>query len=81
MPNRQASQHRYMNCSITTDWFASNSMPEQSHMRFEASYSVCPDSINADPWQEFLSAVFDSGEHAAANALAQAKKSIFSKSR
>lgn len=70
------ASHRYKGCSITTHSFESMSIPALKHRRFEASYSVVPDTANEQSWQQFSKSVFDTGEHAEANALVEAKASI-----
>ena len=41
-----------------------------------ASFSVAPDDVRSDSWQQFPAARFDTRTRAAANALSEAHRSI-----
>jgi hypothetical protein len=76
----------YRGCSITTRWvevgiappdlLQVKTRPRAWAKGFTASFSVVPPTENDSSWQEFPQPVFDTGVHAAQNALDAAKRSI-----
>ena len=75
----------YRGCAITTrsvevgrttGWGELVAWPASWTARFVASFSVDPDDVCLEPWQQFLTGRFSTRILAAANALAEARRSI-----
>ena len=75
----------YRGCAITTrsvevcrtsGWGELVALPAIWTARFVASFSVEPDDVSLEPWQQFPTGRFTTRVLAAANALAEAQRSI-----
>jgi hypothetical protein len=75
----------YRGCAIVTrsvevpplsGWAELAALPSTWTRRFAASFSVDPDDVLADSWQQFPTARFDSRVLASENALSEARRSI-----
>ena len=74
MPTARSSD--YKGHRITTRWAESPPSDRPLGKRFAASFAVRPMNPEADPWQHFPPAMFDTYEGAEANALDAAQRSI-----
>ena len=80
------SRTLYRGCSIITrsnelapvlsGWAELAALPSTWTRRFVASFSVNPDDVLTDSWQQFPTARFDTRVRAAENALFLARRSI-----
>ena len=75
----------YRGCSIITrsievpplsGWAELAALPSTWTRRFAASFSVDPDDVLTDSWQQFPTARFDTRLLATENALSEARKSV-----
>ena len=74
MPNSKRSS--YKGYAITTRWTELGPLADRQAKRFNASFTVDPESLVELSWQQFPKAVFDTHGGAADNALLTAQKSI-----
>jgi hypothetical protein len=66
----------YKGYDITTRWTEMLPLADRPAKRFNASFTVEPSAPDADSWQQFPHAVFDTWIAASENALTAARRSI-----
>lgn len=74
MPNSTRSTYR--GYRIITRWTDLGPLSDRRLNRFDASFTVHPDAIAEESWQEFPKAIFETFDAATANAVAAAHRSI-----
>jgi len=67
---------RSVEVAPVSDWTPLSALTSTWSRRFTASFSVDPDDVHSDSWQQFPTARFDTHGRATANALSEAHRSI-----
>jgi len=74
LPNSTRSSYR--GYRIVTRWTDLGPLSDRRSNRFDASFTVHPNAIDEESWQEFPKTIFETFVAATANAVAAAHRSI-----